>query len=289
MSGGYRPPTVPARLIGGIMIVAVLGCGPAGLAATKAVLDSGHTAVIISNNSLPSQQYGCQYLHAPIPGYEDVPSVRVSYSLRGTPEQYRGKVYGYRWRGKVSPEDFVGEHMAWDIRETYTMLWNDIVATGAAEFITAKVADGYIPFQEAWDFVISTVPARALCSRPSHKFDSHTIWANGSMSAGIAKENYIICDGTPAREWYRLSNVFGFVTTEWTLPPGPYHRAVPVVKPLVTDCDCHPEVFRVGRYGSWEKARLVHEVYPAVTEALNAETIQKMSDSAYDRWRNARR
>ena len=55
------------------MRVVILGCGPAGLAAAKAATDLGRETVIVSQSDLPSMLYGCQYLHAPVPGYENVP------------------------------------------------------------------------------------------------------------------------------------------------------------------------------------------------------------------------
>jgi hypothetical protein len=265
-------------------LIVILGCGPAGLAAAKAVTDLGHEAIIISNTDKPSKIYGCQYLHAPIPGYEQVPSVRVSYSLTGTPEQYRLKVYGLSWKGKVSPEDFVGEHDAWDIRETYSRLWDDIILGQRAGLIVSKVKSGRIPFAQSLqpDLIISSIPAQALCFQ-LHSFSGHTIWANGSTSAEAASLNTIICDGTSERPWYRISNVFGYATTEWSTPPHNNEGAVPVVKPLSTDCTCHPEVVRVGRYGCWEKARLVHEVYPAVAATL--EPSRTFLDERSGRWK----
>jgi hypothetical protein len=147
------------------------------------------------------------------------------------------------------------------------------VAPGNVQFIKRRVIKGSIPFVTSLDpeLIVSTIPAQALCSNPNHEFLSHTIWADGSTTAaqGYAP-NSVVCDGTPHRPWYRISNVFGYHTTEWAEKPPHFVKAVPVVKPLSTDCDCHPEVLRAGRYGAWEKKRLVHEVYPAVTEVLNA-------------------
>lgn len=252
--------------------VIILGCGPAGLAAAHAVVSSGREAVIISYTDQPSRLFGCQYLHAPVPGYERVSRVRVSYRLIGTTRGYRRKVYGDQWLGTVSPEDFVGDHDAWNIRETYELMWKNLVAVQAAGLIKRRVVKGVIPFVNSLkpDLIISTIPAQALCGNPRHIFTSHTIWANGSTTSDAQgyDPNSIVCDGTPHRPWYRISNVFGYHTTEWAEKPHSAEKAVPVVKPLRTDCDCHPEVLRAGRYGAWEKKRLVHEVYPAVMEAL---------------------
>jgi len=257
------------------MKAVILGCGPAGLAAAAAAVSSGYEVVFISKTSGRSQQYGCQYLHAPIPGYEDVPSVRVRYTLEGTPEEYRHKVYGDKWEGKVSPEDFIGEHDAWDIRETYARMWADLIGSLRIPIIINDISPSRIAELRNRirhlrpDRIISTVPAPVICVN-NHAFTGHQIWANGSVSpfAGTLDlaANMVVCDGTRATPWYRVSNVFGYRTTEWAKRPG--GEAVPVLKPLASDCDCWPEVLRVGRYGSWSKSALVHEVYPAVKQAL---------------------
>lgn len=249
--------------------VVILGCGPAGLAAASAAVSSGRETVIISNTEQPSKLYGCQYLHAPIPGYDDASHVRVSYRLAGTAEQYRRKVYGDAWHGKVSPEDFVGDHDAWDIRETYEHMWQDLIVGQQTGLIVARIMKGRIPLIHSLrpELVVSTVPAQALCSKPAHTFTGHYIWADGS-TIEIAGDNEVICDGTSEQSWYRISNVFGYRTTEWASKPHKSAHSMSVVKPLWTNCDCHPEIMRAGRYGAWEKKRLVHEVYPAVMEAL---------------------
>ena len=252
--------------------VVVLGCGPAGLAAAAAAVGSGHEAILISSTDKPSPIYGCQYLHAPIPGYEKVPAVPVHYVLKGTPEGYRKKVYGEDWEGKVSPEDFVGEHTAWDIRETYRRLWADLIESLAVALIKRRVVRGMIPHIRSLrpDLIVSTIPVSALCEDPRHEFRTMMIFANGATEPDIYDDNTVVCDGTDETNWYRMSNVFGYRTTEWpgTRMPPTSSKAVPVTKPLSTTCNCHQEVLRVGRYGTWTKARLVHEVYPAVLAAL---------------------
>jgi hypothetical protein len=253
--------------------VTILGCGPAGLAAAAAVVSSGHRATVLSNTVLPSQQYGCQYLHAPIPGFEDVPHTTVKYSLIGSPEEYRAKVYGGSWQGKVSPEDFIGEHEAWDIRKTYLRMWDRFIFGGKADFYQIPaIADGILPwpvYANRPDLIISTIPAPAMCYRQEHEFHYHTIFANGTTDAIPYPEDAIVCDGTEEHDWYRISRVFGYQTTEWpAYPRDPAQECAVVPKPLVTDCDCYPEIHRIGRYGKWQKSYLVHQAYPEVLELL---------------------
>jgi hypothetical protein len=252
------------------MKVAILGCGPAAMAAAEAAGFLGHQVVMISKRWEPSQLHGCQYLHAPIPGFEDVRKTRVTYNLIGTAEEYRRKVYGETWKGKVSPEDFIGEHDAWDIRETYNRMWDDVMNHSSVPRYIGDIRDGDLRYVYSFgpDKIISTIPAVELCHSP-HLFHSHDIYATGYKNTEANVEDYINCNGTAATAWYRVSHVFGHYTVEW--PQKGFHLpgAVPVTKPLYTNCDCHPEVLRVGRYGEWNKSVLVHQVYAKVTEALS--------------------
>jgi hypothetical protein len=249
------------------MKVAVLGCGPAGLVAAKAATDLGHEVLIISNTWEKSTLHGCQYLHAPIPGFDDVRKTRVTYNLIGTAEEYRRKVYGVTWKGKVSPEDFIGEHDAWDIRETYDRMWDSVIQSPHRALWDVRDGDLRAVYSFGADKIISTIPAVCLCHSP-HLFHGHDIYAAGYPNPEAAVEDYVNCNGTVDTAWYRVSHVFGHYTVEW--PKTGFHLpgAVPVSKPLYTNCDCHPEVLRVGRYGEWNKSVLVHQVYAKVTEAL---------------------
>jgi hypothetical protein len=253
--------------------VVILGCGPTGLAAAVAAIDSGYKVLIASQTDQPSTQYGCQYLHAPIPGYEDVPHTRVSYHLNGTADEYRRKVYGSHWSGKVSPEDFVGEHKAWDIRATYQRMWSDLHNHKNVKFVqTIRIDYGFLP-SAVFDFnpeaIISTIPAPRLCFTKSHFFLNHVIYAIGSTNPVPGAEDVVLCDGTDQHDWYRVASVFGYNTTEWPSNPNlPDAKVVAVPKPLTTNCDCHVEIHRVGRYGKWQKSTLVHETYPEVMKIL---------------------
>lgn len=253
------------------MEVVILGCGPSGLVAASAAISIGHSVTMISDKLEPSKIYGCQYLHAPIPGYEDVPKTRVSYSLIGTMDQYRRKVYGDVWEGNVSPEDFIGEHDAWDLRETYSRMWERMIFHNdyAIRQITWHFENGDVPVRILNpDRIISTIPANALCEG-GHTFREQVIYAVGDREPDMPSFDAVMCNGTDDMAWYRSSNVFGYQTYEW--PGLGYHPpdAVRVTKPLSTDCNCNPDVIRVGRYGKWDKNVLVHEVYEKVLEALN--------------------
>lgn len=265
------------------MRVAVLGCGPAGLMAAHAAKVNG-AQVDIYSRKRKSELYGCQYLHAPIPGMTDVAPVDVSYSLHGDVESYRQKVYGADWQGEVSPEDLVGAHTAWDIRRTYDNLWReygpyvfgtDISHGWLANFLAVDAA--------RYDCIISSVPRNILCRGGRHVFRSQRVWAigdapeRGVFAPSYANRNAVICNSLPSPAWYRAANVFGYSTVEWAdrsmLTAGLGDVASPVDKPLAHNCDCWPELIHVGRYGRWEKGVLSHTAFQSTIDLLVTEPI----------------
>jgi hypothetical protein len=259
--------------------VLILGCGPAGLMAAAAAKEAGFDPMIVSKKR-KSEMYGAQYLHAQIPGYSPDMSFDVNYTLFGTAEEYRRKVYGNDARVTVSPEDLPEDHEGWDIRETYNNLWmkfqediHDVAFESGAEvhgFVNSLLMTGAFPH------VLSTIPARILCINPAHQFPSQRIWAIGDApERGIfspiraASLNQVICSGGES-SWYRCANILGYVTAEWPANKRPPLEGVaPVDKPLNTNCDCLPEVHRLGRFGKWQKGVLSHTAYYETLEGLS--------------------
>lgn len=267
--------------------VAILGSGPSGLVAAAAAEMAGWWPAIITNTLRPSGMFGAQYLHEPIPFVTPDDRVQINYILKGTPEGYRDRVYGASYAGPVSPEEYGGSHDAWDIRETYGRLHNYFV--DYMKVATVRPAD--VPdIKRAFVFVISTIPATALCPgynveatsdlHYAHNFPAAEIWAAGDApEIGITlpyqcDDNTVICNGEedgPA--WYRMSRIYGRLTIEWpgTLfaqPPLP--TVAKVRKPITTNCDCWvgAKFMRAGRYGEWKRGILVHEVYNTVYNQL---------------------
>jgi hypothetical protein len=243
--------------------------------AAHAVVESGGMPRIFSKKR-PSRLFGAQYLHKPITGVTDeAKHVTVEYLLRGTPEDYRRRVYGQSWDGKVSPEDYGEDHQAWDIRETYSRLYEkyqhyimdvEVDANGLRNLI----ADRSI------NIIVNTIPLPSLCYR-GHIFRGTKINAAGDApDLGIdvgtiyqCPPNTVICNGEEAPSWYRISNIFDHTTVEWpqSIKPviGSYAE---VIKPTEHNCDCWPELMNVGRYGSWTKGVLSHTAYDRVLERM---------------------
>lgn len=260
--------------------VCIIGIGPSGLAAAHAVAMWDGRPRLASKDLKPSGLFGCQYLHAPIPisSLSATVTVEVDYKLVGTEAGYRRKVYGEGYQGPVSVERYAGKHSAWDLRQTYSELWSTYVAeAGEAPFpfmVTPDRLSGYADrLREDFDMVVSTVPAHSLCVRPDqHSFNSQTIYASGDApELGVevpvhVDDNTIVCNGNPEPHWYRASRVFGHATIEWAGERKPPYEGVKAVdKPVWTDCDCFPWIHRLGRFGSWRKSVLVHDVFEQAT------------------------
>jgi hypothetical protein len=266
--------------------VTVLGAGPTGLLAAHAAEQAGREVQVLTRpdangNPVKSQLHGCQYLHGRIPSM-DMPLLGavVGYELiGGTDEEYRAKVYGASWNGKVSPQKHGGVHEAWDLRAAYDQLWDKWYPRIMGVNVEPAVIAG---LQRQRDMITyCTIPAPVLCQNPEHKFLSRDVWAMGELDPRQGATNRelpyrapdmtVQCNGAEAPRWYRAATVFGCSTLEWPDGPKPPVTGVArVSKPLSTDCDCHlmPRWRRLGRYGMWAKGVLTHEAYYRVAEDL---------------------
>jgi hypothetical protein len=256
--------------------VLVLGCGPSGLISAYAAEREFGAEVKIMSVKRPSQLFGCQYLHEPIPGATLGAGRIVHYRLEGTEAGYRKKVYG-SLTPPVSPQQYAGNHLAWDLRQTYAHLWERFESKVIdAKFTSADIVPMLSDFMP--DACISSVPASVICQRGlEHNFTSVPSWAMGdapelgqSVPITPAEDFTVVCSGEPAVSWYRVCKVFGYSTVEW---PGykrkpPFEGVAPFLKPLSTDCDCMPSILRVGRYGRWQKGVLSHEAYNATVRKV---------------------
>lgn len=266
--------------------VYVLGAGPAGLLAAHAATTKGYEPTIYSRphaegGVAKSVLYGCQYLHATIPGITySVDGRPVRYQLEGPVDGYRRKVYGDSWSGSVSPDEYGPEddHYAWDIRAAYDKLWGMYGKTATPMDLRAQhIAE---LFADKDTMILNTIPTPVLCrDMDNHKFASRQIWAMGSKPVDMAQPRLpymppdmtVMCSGWRDTGWYRAATVFGYSTLEW--PGGrkpPIAGVVPVSKPLSTDCSCwqSSRSVRLGRFGQWRKGVLVHTAYFEAMEAL---------------------
>lgn len=255
------------------MKVLILGAGPAGLMAAHAAAITNNDVVIVSKQARKSFMRGAQYLHMPIPMASTGAPFSISYQLKGTPEDYRNKVYGPDPRIQVSPEALLGSHLAWDIREAYDWLWetygkyilhHDINPGNVTEILNQ--------FSDA-DEVISSIPAPQICIDPAHAFQAEKVWVTEMYRGHSAHRNVVLCSGDPDDPWYRTSTIHEWKNTEYPAdrkPPFSADKVHEVTKPIKTNCDCHSDIRRVGRYGTWTKGVLSHTAFYSTAEALSS-------------------
>ena len=267
--------------------VAILGCGPAGLMAAHAAALSGWDFRIYSRR-VPSKLYGAQYLHQPIPALECGVPRMIQYYMRGTPEQYRRKVYGDDWDGTVSPEDFPEPHAAWDIRTAYEHLWrvysDEIIDVDFREKLLANLVHSFTVNTQTPDLIVSTVP-RKIWAEPGDVFESTYVWALGDTELPRVEKPYrpepftVQCDGRPHVPWYRVSNIYGYCTIEWPYDPSPQaiapHDGASIVeKPLRHNSTAASDFVHLGRYGAWQKGVLSHDAFFEAMKVLAGDAIR---------------
>jgi hypothetical protein len=240
-------------------VVAILGCGPSALIAANHCDYQGVPFVIFSRKQ-KSRLGGAQYSHVAIlPFHDSEPEALLTYEVLGSEDGYRKKVYGDAPVPFVSVEGREhGERVAaWSLRELYDKLWEKFESRIVDIDIDPRLAGS---LQHSFlDLVVSSVPLPAICAQPeAHWFKSQTVLIfNEALDEGLP-DNTIRYDGTPEHSYYRMSRIFGVGSTEWSglsaTPPLPTLKTVR--KPILTNCDCHPNIFRIGRFGTWTKGEL---------------------------------
>jgi hypothetical protein len=243
------------------MKVAILGCGPAGLLAAHASVQAGHRTTVLSRKQR-STIGGAQFLHSAIPDLTmRSPDAEVMFRYLGTREQYAEKVYGHP-QALVSWGMFQGTIGIWNMRRAYDTLWDeyhDLIQDIVLNESTVQ------HFVQGYDLVISTMPLKTLC-KVGHMFTEQAvhIWYRPDPRPHQIEPNVIVYSGEQADAWYRYSVLFGWASTEWSRLPAsqlPHVEIKRVTKPLVTNCSCHGNIHRVGRYGEWKKGVLVDGAY----------------------------
>ena len=245
------------------MNIAVLGCGPAGLIAAHAVESLGHTVHIISNKA-KSVIPGSQHLQAVIPGLTPhYPEYTVEFVRLGTAEGYARKVYG----DPTHPcgwEAYRGLHPSWSVYNAYDILWERY----EARVLEADIDKSVIPeIIKEYDRVVTTLPQHSICSRiGDHWFEGVPYYIK-PLEIPIDDHNreVVVWNGLPDDHWYRWSILGERCSIESTTP---MEGALEGRKAIYNNCDCYPEVLRVGRWAKWRHGVLLHHVYTDVMTKL---------------------
>jgi hypothetical protein len=243
--------------------VAVIGCGPAGLLSAYAVERAGLRADIYSDRPEQSPMAQGVFLHGAIPGVTHrLADALLLFKKVGDGRVYSKKVYGYVRRTSWDrfPE---GTRPGWYLAPAYDILWNMYGERVQKKKVDAKVARKLV---KDYHLVINTAPAWALCDG-DHFFEQTDIWLIDGAPAEVV-ENSVLYNGREQDSWYRAQDLWGHRVTEYAQPPVLLDAARKGFKVVQTDCDCHPEIMRNGRYGMWTPGILLHQAFKRAEEAV---------------------
>jgi hypothetical protein len=256
------------------MKVCVLGCGPAGLLAAHAIKLAGHEPVIHSH-LVKSKMFGAMYLHRSIPRITgSSPDFLIRVLKVGTREGYALNVYGDE-NAAVSWDRFEpGIARGWDLTTAYDNLWD----LYRSKIMKADVGSRSIAlYQDLYKVVFSTLPAKAMCVDPNHefKFERIKVYHGLNPIPGAIDDNVMYYNGLqPWNGWYRFSQIRGYQAWEFRADGRPIRQSIKGyqlndgIKPISSDCNCHPEIKRLGRFGRWDKGVLTHNAFEEVERAL---------------------
>lgn len=260
------------------MKIAVLGSGPSGLLAAEAASIAGHDVTIFSKSRKPSVITGAQYIHEAIPCVtNNNPDGNVIFHKVGTAEGYAKKVYGRidaptSW--SIFPE---GSRPMWSMAKIYDKLhhkWSEKINTRDIDSEWLNYLENK---RDMFPLVISSIPAPIICKIDYHIFPKvDVVFETHNFVNEQLGENYIYYSGSESDDWYRSSMIGGHGWFEYGIGNAPVVNFIDGkprqlrngIKPLDTDCDCRKRMIRVGRWGEWKKARLVHHSYRKVFDAL---------------------
>jgi hypothetical protein len=240
------------------MKVAIIGCGPAGLAAAHAAVGLDCDVTIFAPKRKTPQQ-GPIMLHRPIPGINtEQPSGYVrQLVIGGSVLDYRLRLYGdvnISINGDILDPGF----HTWPVPEAYDKMWDlyqHLISDG-------ELSPGEIePLTREFDLVINTAPLPRLCLyQGKHQFTSVPIALVFRTSYPDQPDNTVIYNARLDLPWVRSSSIFRQEVTEYKPEdcPGP---DLIIHKPLSTTCDCHPRMLRTGRFGKWHNETWIDHSY----------------------------
>lgn len=263
------------------MKVAVIGCGPAGLAAAHAAVGLGADVTIISP-ATKSPQKGPLILQRPIPAITtDHPYGYIrQLVVGGSILDYRYKLYGdinINIQGNILRPGYNGWHhiQAYDEMWSRYMMNDDLVTHSEPRMITGTEL---AHLHEQYDLVINTAPLKDLCRRYrgwpdkdllSHEFKFIEVQITMGYSYPDQPEDTTIFNAGDEFPWVRSAWLFGNSCTEWLAGTAPAELGpITIRKPISHTCNCFPYVLGTGRFGAWRNETWVDTAYYDTRDAI---------------------
>lgn len=254
------------------MKVAIIGCGPAGLAAAHAAYGLDCEVTVYAPKK-KSPQIGPLLIQRPIPGINTWHPDGTIHQIviGGSILDYRYKLYG-DVNISINGDILRPEYHAWNHRETYDRLWHEYESLIEDRYVSG---DELANMHGAFDLVVSTANAEKLCMYSGHvpdecEFRSASVWVTPMASYPDQPPDTIIFNAGSKYPWVRSSRIFGVDVTEWdgnhirdaVMNPNYPPESVRLIhKPISTDCSCFPHVLRTGRFGAWRNETWVDTAY----------------------------
>ena len=257
------------------MLVAVIGCGPAGLAAAHAAYGLGADIVIFSPGK-PSPQKGPLVLQRSIPAITtEHPDGYIRQIVIG------GSILDYRYRlyGDVNISiqgDLLrpGYH-CWNHIKAYEKMWDLYMERRNHPRIQHEygMLDGDELYQlqqdERFDLVVNTAPLKDLCFNPTHEFTFKQVDITLGQSYPDQPPDTTIFNAGDEFKWVRSAWLLGNSCTEWLIGTAPEDADVITIrKPIRHDCNCFPRVLGTGRFGAWRNETWVDTAYYDTRDAI---------------------
>jgi hypothetical protein len=252
--------------------VAVIGCGPTGLAAVHAAYSLGNSVTIYGPMG-QSPQRGAILLQKPIPGISNPePDGYIKQLVTGgTILDYRYKLYGDINIGYSGDQLLPGYH-AWDHVYAYNELWRRYITQvplpeGISHVQAFITPEELAELHKEYHLVVCTAPLPNLCMNKEHQFTSVRIAITMDYSYPDQPPDTSVFSASPDTGWLRSARIFGNDSTEW-LPGSAPGNAIIIRKPISHTCNCFPHVLLAGRNGAWNNLTWVDTAYFQTREAL---------------------
>ena len=250
------------------MKVAILGCGMSGLMAAWACHRRNVRFEIFADRSLFPKSYGFAFLHSNcdmplkvcqlkqmiVPPEVEITEASKFYSLL---------VYGTeKLENSLTAAALHPDLTIWNIDEAAAFLFSQFAKQ--IQIKKLENLDGVIKFSESYDLIFSTIPLDVLDKQGNYSYVQSFLTVQPSNDV----RNIVFYNGgiSLADGVYRWGTLFGTYFEE-----GKKKTDISVKKVITAEnLPSVPEnVILCGRYGSWNKRVLLHDVYSLALEKLD--------------------
>lgn len=252
------------------MKVAIYGSGVSGLIASWACEKAGLEKVDLFSDAINKPgALGLNYLHRPC-GIDGVRQGLLSQTIvqRDIPIDVCSKLYSLKLYGDANVSNSVGkmpvystEKTIWNMEDAIDFLWNKYHQRILVSRI--KDLDDLCARSYSYDIVFSSIPLDKLCIGSFESTESFvavfpTNSSNNEVFFDVNVESSICRYGTIWNRFFVESTKKLFVESHKMTKVIGYNGKIDLPK----------NVFLVGRYGSWDKEVLAHNVYESVLDII---------------------